>query len=411
MNYLKDYYFLKKLYNYKSEIIKPADSDFSIFNFKFNSEYNNRFPEKQECIRLANENKELIRKISEEKGISCPESECIFDIPDSDVEQNNIFVYPVYKSNKKAKSDSVIILLHGLNEKSWDKYHAWAKALLKMTGKAVLMFPISFHINRVQPSWTHPRKMDNLSKERMALYPDLAESSFVNAALSTRLQFKPETFFWSGMRTFNDIIKLIHQIKSGKHPVISKCASIDFFSYSIGAFLTEILLMDNHENWFDESKALLFCGGPVMSHMYAASRYIYDSETYKSMTNFYVLNFDSETEKSPGMKKYFSDPEPAALDFKSLLNIDFDTQYRERKLKNLSGKIKAISLSKDTVIPPASVKLTLCGKNDDIPIDIDEKDFPFEYDHITPFPLGEGIKDDVNKSYIEVFEESSGFLG
>ncbi|MBI5403455.1 MAG: hypothetical protein HY959_08640 [Ignavibacteriae bacterium] len=411
MNYLKDYYFLKKIYNYKSEIIKPAESDFSILNFIFYSEFNNRFPEKLECIRLANKNKKIIRKIAVEKGISCPESECIFDFPDSDVQQNKVFIYPVYKNNKKAKSDSVIFLLHGLNEKSWDKYHVWAKALLEMTGKAVLMFPISFHINRVLPSWNHPRRMDNLSKERMMMYPDLSESSFVNAAISTRLQFKPETFFWSGMRTYNDIIKLINQIKSGNHPAIKNNASIDFFSYSIGAFLTEILLMDNHNNWFDKSKALLFCGGPAMSHMYPSSRYIYDSETYKSMTDFYVLNFDKEIMKSKSMRNYFSGLEPAALDFKSLLNVDIESEYREKKLKNLSGQIKAISLAKDNVIPPSSVKLTLCGKNKDIPVNVVEKDFPFEYDHISPFPLGEGIKDDVNKSFIEVFEESSEFLG
>lgn len=410
MDYLKDYYTLKKLYNYNSEIIKPADSYFSIHNFRFVSEYNNRFPEKTECSRLANENKETIRKIAGEKCIQCPESEKIFDILDSDVTQNSSFIYPVYKKNNSEKSKAVIILLHGLNEKSWDKYHTWAKALVEMTGKSVLMFPISFHINRVQPSWNHPRRMDYLSKERFAMYPDLSESSFVNAAISTRLQFKPETFFWSGMRTFNDIISLLTQIKSDNHPVIGKNASIDFFSYSIGAFLTEILLMDNHNNWFDDTKALLFCGGPVMSHMYATSRYIYDSETYKSMTNFYVLNFDKEVDKSNGMKRCYKNPDPAAVDFKSMLNIKIDSDCRENKLRKLSGRIKAISLENDNVIPPASVILTLQGINKNIPVEITVKDFPFEYDHISPFPLGDGIKNDVNKSFIEVFEESSEFL-
>jgi hypothetical protein len=410
MYYLKDYNTLKKLYNYKSEVIKTDNSDFSIYNFGFNSEYNNRFPDKSVCLSLVNENKELIRKIAEEKCIECPESEKIFDILDYDVPQNSSFIYPVYKKNNQDKSKSVIILLHGLNEKSWDKYHTWAKTLVEMTGKAVLLFPISFHINRVQPVWSHPRKMDNLSKERQAMYPDLKETSFVNAAISTRLQFKPETFFWSGMRTFNDIIKLIHQIKTDNHPVIDKNASIDFFSYSIGAFLTQILLMNNYKGWFDESKALLFCGGPVMSHMYATSKYIYDSETYNSMTNFYVLNFEEEVNKSAGMNEYFADPEPAAIDFKSMLNMEMLKDNRESKLMELSARIKAISLVKDEVIPPSSVILTLQGKEKNIPIDVIVKDFPFEYDHISPFPLGEGIKDEVNKSFLEVFKESSEFL-
>jgi len=410
MNYLNDYNSLKKLYKYQTEIINSTDFDLNIYNFRFDSDRISRFPEKSECIRFANENKQIIRKIADEKGINCPESEKIFDIPDSDVTQNSSFIYPVYTDGNSLKSKSLIILLHGLNEKSWDKYHTWAKSLLKMTGKSVLLFPISFHINRVQPVWTHPRIMDNLSKERQLMYPGLAESSFVNAAISTRLQFKPETFFWSGMRTYRDILKLLELIKSGGHPVIDKDSSIDFFSYSIGAFLTEILLMDNNDNFFNDSNALLFCGGPVMSHMYATSRYIYDSETYKSMTKFYVTDFENEIKKSDGIKKYFESPEPAAVDFKSLLNIDLMKDYREEKIMKLSGRIKAISLEKDFVIPPSSVKLTLQGANGNIPVEVTVKDFPFEYDHISPFPLGEGIKDEVNKCFKEVFEEASEFL-
>lgn len=410
MNYLNDYYSLKKVYKYQTEIINSPDFDLTIYNFRFDSDRINGFPEKSECLRFANENKQIIRKISEEKGIECPESEKIFDIPDSDVVQNSSFIYPVYTDGKSVKSKSIIILLHGLNEKSWDKYHTWAKALLKMTGKSVLLFPISFHINRVQPVWTHPRIMNNLSKERQLMYPDLIESSFVNAAISTRLQFKPETFFWSGLRTYRDILKLIEIIKSDRHPVIDKDSSLDFFSYSIGAFLTEILLMDNNQNYFRDSKAMLFCGGPVMSHMYATSRYIYDSETYKSMTKFYVTDFEEEVKKSEGIRKYFESPEPAAIDFKSMLNINLLNNYREEKIRNLSGRIKAISLEKDNVIPPSSVILTLQGSNKNIPVEVTVKDFPFEYDHISPFPLGEGIKNEVNNSFMEVFEEASDYL-
>lgn len=410
MDYISDYNLLKKLYNYKAEIISPENSNFSIHNFGFVSDINNRFPEKSECLHLANENKDKIRKIAEEKKLECPESEKIFDILDSDVTQNTSFIYPVYKNNNSGKSKSVIILLHGLNEKSWDKYHTWAKALTEMTGKAVLLFPISFHINRVQSVWTHPRRMDNLSKERKLMYPGISETSFVNAAISTRLQFKPESFFWSGMRSYNDIIKLLQQIKSDNHPIIDKNASIDFFSYSIGALLTEILLMDNFNGWFGETKAILFCGGPVMSHMYATSKYIYDSETYKSMTNFYVLNFEEEIKKSKGMNIYFNNPEPASLDFMCMLNMEFLKEKRESELKKLSKQIKAISLVKDEVIPPSSVILTLKGKDKNIPTDVTVKDFPFEYDHISPFPLGEGIRNEVNKSFLEVFTEASDYL-
>jgi len=147
-----------------------------------------------------------------------------------------------------------------------------------------------------------------------------------------------------------------------------------------------------------------------MSHMFATSRYIYDSETYKSMTNFYVNNFNDEIKKSYGMMKYFENPEPAAIDFKSMLNINIDTQYRESKLNKLSGRIKAISLKKDFVIPPESVLLTLRGINNNIPIDVLVKDFPFDYDHISPFPLGENLSNQVDDSFREVFSLASDFL-
>ena len=410
MKYLNEYFTLKKLYNFKSEKINVDDCGISIYNIPFLSDINNGFPDKSYCSGISEYNKEFIRKISGIQNCDCSESLKIFDIIDSEVRQNNKFIYPVYKKNDGIKSDSVIVLLHGLNEKNWDKYHTWAKALYERTGKAVLMFPISFHINRVPPSWIHPRIMNNLSKERKALFPDIAETSFVNAAISTRLQFKPDTFFWSGLRTYFDLIKLFTRIKSGNHPCINNDASIDFFSYSIGAFVTEIMVMNNYNKWLSDTKAFLFCGGPTMSGMYATSKYIYDSETYKSMTNFYVHNFETEVSKNKAMSRYFNNPVDAAMDFKSMLTIDMMKDYRENKLMSLSSRIKALALVYDDVIPPLSVIETLRGTEDRIPIDVEVMDFAFDYDHISPFPLGESIQDKVDKSFNAVFNMAGEFL-
>jgi hypothetical protein len=222
------------------------------------------------------------------------------------------------------------------------------------------------------------------------------------------LQFKPETFFWSGLRTFLDLKKLLTQIKNDEHPLISKDASVDFFSYSIGAFLTEIMMMENYNGWFSDSKAFLFCGGPTMSGMYATSKYIYDSETYKSMTNFYVKNFETEMQKINRMRNYFNNQEDAADDFKSMLTIELLKNHREKKFKTLSSRIKAVALAKDEVIPPKSVLETLNGGNINIPVEV--LDFPFDYDHISPFPLAEKIQDDVDKSFYEVFSIAGDFL-
>jgi len=38
------------------------------------------------------------------------------------------------------------------------------------------------------------------------------------------------------------------------------------------------------------------------------------------------------------------------------------------------------------------------------------KDFPFDYDHISPFPLGENLSNQVDDSFREVFSLASDFL-
>ncbi|MCX6164228.1 MAG: DUF6051 family protein, partial [Ignavibacteriae bacterium] len=114
--------------------------------------------------------------------------------------------------------------------------------------------------------------------------------------------------------------------------------------------------------------------------------------------------------KSPGMKKYFENPDDAAIDFKSLLTIDLLKDHRENKLKVLSKRIKALALVKDEVIPPTSVVQTLQGKDKEIPIDVGVMDFPFEYDHISPFPLGENIQKEVDESFNDVFNFAGEFL-
>ncbi len=48
---------------------------------------------------------------------------------DSSIKDNAIFKYPVFTCNDNTNGD--IILLHGLNEKKWDKYIPWAYTLAK----------------------------------------------------------------------------------------------------------------------------------------------------------------------------------------------------------------------------------------------------------------------------------------
>ncbi|NBB90561.1 MAG: hypothetical protein GVY23_05055, partial [Spirochaetes bacterium] len=113
---------------------------------------------------------------------------------DRDVPENLRFRYPVFVPRRaqssaagegaRAPSGGAIILLHGLNEKSWLKYLPWALELAEKTGRPVILFPIAFHMNRAPGAWSNPREMIGVSRERRKLFPGVAASSFVNAALS-----------------------------------------------------------------------------------------------------------------------------------------------------------------------------------------------------------------------------------
>jgi hypothetical protein len=48
-------------------------------------------------------------------------------IADSEINENREFRYPVFLPEGYKQTNRAIILLHGLNEKSWDKYLPWAR--------------------------------------------------------------------------------------------------------------------------------------------------------------------------------------------------------------------------------------------------------------------------------------------
>jgi hypothetical protein len=53
---------------------------------------------------------------------------------DSTVSENREFPYVVFVPAGKEKCDRAIILLHGLNERNWNKYLVWAEDLVMTCG-------------------------------------------------------------------------------------------------------------------------------------------------------------------------------------------------------------------------------------------------------------------------------------
>ncbi|HEY5469522.1 MAG TPA: DUF6051 family protein [Bacteroidales bacterium] len=374
MEYTKTFNDLKSLFSSdKKEIIIP-DSDIRIYNIGFRSDVS--------LTGFSNKGDELI-----------PE--------------NLSFSYPVF-APRSTESKKVILLLHGLNERSWVKYLVWAYYLALTTDSYVILFPISFHINRSPQSWKDPRAMLPFMKNRNSSLGEINMSSFANIALSNRLTEDPLRFFNSGYQTASDITKLLLSIRNGKHQIIPCTNKINIFAYSIGAFLAEILVMGNPENLFAESKLFIFCGGSVFSNMRGSSKLIMDSLAFDRLYNFYLNDFEkSITGKGPLVD--FLSTSQIGMAFRSMIDLGRLKSFRETILKKLGDQIYSITLLKDTVIPSNGVVATLGGnKNSNI---VKVWDFPYTYSHENPFPVFDSpLSKKVDYWFESVFSEARTFL-
>ena len=374
MEYTKTYNELKSIFTIEKKRISIPDSEIKINNIRFRSEI--------PSIEFSNQY-------------------------DTQIAENKFFSYPVFLPRNK-KSDKVILLLHGLNERSWVKYLPWAYYLAQSTDSYVILFPISFHINRSPSSWKDPRAMVPFMKDRNSSIGGISMSSFANIAISNRLTEDPMRFFKSGYQTTSDIEKLLSGIRNGEHEIIPKTNKFNIFAYSIGAFLAEIILMGNPGNLFSKSKLFMFCGGSVFSNMQGSSKLIMDSYAFNRVYNFYLNDFEETLiGKSPLVD--FLQSSQIGMAFRAMIDIGRLKAFRENILRNLRGQIHSISLLKDSVIPSKGVVSTL-GNSDTTDI-VDIWDFPYTYSHENPFPIFDSSHSKkVDYWFERVFSEATLFL-
>lgn len=334
----------------------------------------------------------------------------ILDVHDSEVVENQRFRYHVFKPVQEGKSNKVILMFHGFNEKNWHKYLPWAKRLVETTGKTLVLFPIAFHMNRAPQQWSNRRLMFQVSEQRKKAFPNALSSSLSNVAISSRLQSRPQRFFWSGLQTFYDVIQLIDQIRFNNHPEIDAHATIDIFAYSIGSLLSQILLMNNPKGYFTDTRLCMFCGGSVFNRMSPVSKFILDSEANVALYSFVIEHLDSHLKNDSRLGHYLSLDHPEGRDFLCMLNYRTQRISREEKFRRLSEQLMAITLEKDTVMPAYEVINTLQGVSRNIPVKIHNLDFPYEYKHEDPFPVSSANEEKVNNCFEEVFKLASEFL-
>lgn len=332
------------------------------------------------------------------------------DVRDCRVAENRAFPYHVFLPPGTQRADRFLLILHGFNEKSWNKYLPWAHFLATATGRAVVLFPIAFHMNRAPLAWSHRRLMRDESERRKREYPALIASSLSNVAISTRLQAKPQRFIWSGLQTFYDVLQLLGEIRAGRHPLIRPEADMDIFAFSIGCLLSQVLLLTDPGGLFGQVRLGMFCGGVVFNRMTPVSRSILDSESNVALYSCLVEHLESHLEQDPRLRHYMSEEHPEGVHFRSLLNYARMRQEREQRFRELSGRLFAVALEQDGVMPPYEVVNTLQGAARDIPVPVEVLDFPYPYKHEDPFPALESLRRPVDEQFRRVFGRVAEFF-
>jgi hypothetical protein len=332
-------------------------------------------------------------------------------VTDDCIAENERFHYTVFlPGGHSGRMDKAILLLHGLNERSWDKYLTWAEYLAGHTGRAVILFPMAFHINRSPRTWNDPRLVwpwVNLRKKQAG---GLSNATLANVVLSYRISNQPLRFYVSGLQSACNVQQLAGEIRSGRHPLFSEGASVHIFAYSIGAFLSQILLLADVDGLFADTRLFMFCGGSIFSRMNGSARDILDEAAAERLMRYYTDDFP-EVHPAPLCTMSADGPAPGvALEeaFRMMIAPDTMRPRRESFFRSAVQRIRAITLKQDTVIPTGGVAEALGASASVI---LKELDFPYGYSHQTPFPLyPDGAKEEVSRAFERVFGQAAEFL-
>ncbi|MHC1776889.1 MAG: DUF6051 family protein [Lentimicrobium sp.] len=323
-------------------------------------------------------------------------------LDDELIPENLLFNYPIIYPIGRSEFNRAVILLHGLNERSWIKYLPWASRLAEELQRPVIMFPISFHMNRSPAAWSNPRLMSAMLPKTRLRNLRNHSATFANLALSIRLSQQPLRFFTSGRQSLDDLKRLATSIQAGSHPLFAKGTSTDFFAYSIGAFLAQIMMLTYGDKLFSETRLFMLCGGAPFNRMNGVSKLIMDEEAFIKLRFYYLRQFDREMKRKGPLADMINHQQSGQA-FRAMINSSNFMAWREDRFEKMADRIHSIGLKKDLVIPPAGISELLRGSQREI------LDFPYPYSHENPFPLI-GDSQMVDQKFDEVFDKAVAFL-
>jgi len=318
--------------------------------------------------------------------------------------RNSDFTYFIMTPGEST-GKGAIILLHGLNERSWLKYIQWGVRLATDTGRPVVLFPSAYHMNRSPQTWIDRHNMMPMVTARTSMMPDIRLSSFVNVALSTRMTASPYRFMISGYQTITDLASLISSVREGSHPDLPGGGPVDIFAYSIGALATQVMMLSDPSPLPDDSRVMFFCGGSSFSLMNGTSRLIMDSRAFDKLLSFY-LEWDGIKKVPDGHRliKIMNDT-PEGEAFFAMTSLERLQARRGTPFSKTDGRFKAVTLDGDRVIPPEAVSKTLTGA------DLEVWDPGYACTHEIPFPVLAGEKSEaVDRTFDRLFDIAGTFL-
>ena len=308
----------------------------------------------------------------------CLEHGCTFgpeptvDVPaDAEIPENLRFRYPLLRTARASagsRGDHLVLVLHGLNERSFTKYVPWAYQLWRATGAAVALYPLSFHIRRVAPQWGARLKSFLLARQAV---PGNENVHAFNAVISDRLDHHPERFFWGGLQSYREILDLVRTIRAGRHPHLVPGAQIDLVGYSAGGYLALALLLIDQDGLLARSRAVILESGAALRDTNLSSPLIVDLAAETALMKHFVRHTDKYA--GPRLRHWLAEHVEGRW-FRALCGAAEERRAMDRRLREVASRLLAVANLNDQVVPPGGVLNLLQGLHRDTGVRVEEMD-------------------------------------
>jgi hypothetical protein len=299
----------------------------------------------------------------EEHGMDFPGEPTEDGLADCEIEENLDFRFPLLRSLPSGPAPSparhLVILLHGLNERSFTKYLPWAYHLWRATGAAVALFPLSLHMGRINPAWG--ADLEGYLRRRRQVERNEDVHAF-NCVISDRLDAHPERFFWGGLQSHGDVRDLVRRVRAGEVPQVDPAARVDLLGYSAGGYLALALLLADEDGLFRESRCVVFESGAALRSTSMSSRFIIDHACEVSLMKLYV-RFTGRL-ANPRLSHWLAH-HPLGRWFRALCGDESERPALEARLREMAPRLLAIANPRDEVIPAPAILNTLAGLHRD----------------------------------------------